>query len=96
MQHFSNTNLNNEIKELLYKSWYRGCKETDILIGNYVRSNAESMEKPEIEDLKKLMEENDYDIYNWITGTQEAPRHLKNLISKMSQFNISNARSKTQ
>lgn len=94
MQHFSNTNFN--IKELLYKSWYRGCKETDILIGNFVREYHESFTNSDLALLKELMEESDHDMYNWIVGISKSPAKYAELISRITEFNISNARKKTQ
>lgn len=92
MQHLSITNL--KIKELLYRSWYRGCKETDILLGEYVRQNHEEFSDSEISLLEELMQESDTDIYNWISGTSQIPSKYLNLIENITKFNIENAAKK--
>ena len=92
MQHLSITNL--KIKELLYRSWYRGCKETDILLGEYVRKNHEKFSDSEISLLEELMQESDTDIYNWVSGIAQSPAKYLNLIENITKFNIENGAKK--
>lgn len=65
------------IKKLLYQSWYRGCKETDKIIGEFARDNIHDLSDAELDDLELVLKENDNDIYDWLTGKKEIPAELK-------------------
>ncbi len=67
-----------KIKKLLYQSWYRGCKETDKILGNFARENLHNLSDAEIEEFEAILKENDVDIYNWIAGKQAIPEEIKN------------------
>jgi antitoxin CptB len=60
-------------KRLLYQSLYRGCKETDILIGSYARSALGTMSEEGLALFEALLEESDADIYQWIIGAKPEP-----------------------
>ncbi|MDX1949428.1 MAG: succinate dehydrogenase assembly factor 2 [Rickettsiales bacterium] len=67
-----------KIKKLLYQSWYRGCKETDKILGVFARENLHNLSDAEIEEFEAILKENDVDIYNWLTGKQPVPLEIKN------------------
>jgi antitoxin CptB len=64
-------------KKLLYQSWYRGCKETDKIIGGWAKENIENLDEGELEELSLVLKENDNDIYDWISGKYEIPEDMK-------------------
>ena len=77
----SNENL---IKQLLYRSVHRGCKETDFLVGEYAKS-----ELGKINDLElfgKFLEEDDVKIYDWILEKSELPKHYIGIIRSIKEF----------
>ena len=74
---------------LLYRSWHRGCKETDILIGHFARAKLADLTDDEITLYEALLEENDWDLYAWISLSVEAPVQYHGLIRKIRDFNVS-------
>lgn len=64
-------------KKLLYRSCNRGSKETDILLGKFALYYLDKLSYKELLDYEKLLNENDIDILNWITGRDELPKALK-------------------
>ena len=66
------------IKRLKYQSWYRGCKETDILLGNFAQAQLDTLSELEIDAFERLLEENDVDIFRWLTDQAEIPENFKN------------------
>ncbi len=63
--------MNNEIdkikKRLIYRSQYRGTKEMDKLIGNFVSLNINKFDINQLNELEKFLEIDDdtlYKIYN--------------------------------
>jgi antitoxin CptB len=65
------------LRRLLYLSWHRGCKETDFLLGHFARARLSSMSEEELDLYEAFIEENDWDIYAWLTGTIEAPQQYQ-------------------
>ena len=61
------------IKRLMYQSWYRGCKETDRILGHFARAHLAEFSVEELDRFEALMEENDADIFAWVTGKKPLP-----------------------
>ena len=57
--------LENFKKKLLYRSSYRGTKEMDILLSNFVKFYIDKLSKDELLDLEKLLNIEDEIIYNF-------------------------------
>jgi antitoxin CptB len=64
------------IKKLLYRSWYRGCKETDQIIGNYAKANIENFSDLELDELEEILAQNDNDLYDWISNKKPTPEAM--------------------
>lgn len=60
-------------KKLLYKSTHRGCKETDIILGNYARKYLANMSYDELKIFEQILNLPDSDIYNWYTKKTKIP-----------------------
>ncbi len=63
------------IKRLKYRSWHRGCKETDVILGYFADSHLEVFNPGQLDLFEKLLEEQDADIWKWIVG-KEVPSNL--------------------
>ena len=59
------TNLTKLKKEIVYKAQYRGTKEMDILLSNFVKKYIEILDNGDLEDLKTFLEIEDEIIYNF-------------------------------
>ncbi len=71
-------------KRLRYQSWHRGCKETDDILGPFADSWL-----PEAADttaFEALLNEDDWDIYRWLTQTQAQPEEHKPIIAEILAF----------
>lgn len=83
----SNEERELEIKKLMYNSWHRGCKETDLLLGKFAEYHLKTLTDEEISDYKALLEEDDWDIFNWLTEKSPFPeKHQNSAVSKLRQF----------
>ena len=78
------------LNKMLYRSLHRGCKETDILLGDFAIKLLNSLNEEELKVYEQLLEENDWDIYNWILNEEEnlTPLHYTQIISKIRDFNV--------
>ena len=64
------------IKELLYRSEHRGCKETDILLGEFAAASLVGMSDELLKDYAELIAHNDANIFAWLTGQMPYPANL--------------------
>ena len=78
-------------KRIIYRSQYRGCKETDYLLGKFIQDKIEKFDKAELNIFNKLLEENDNNIYDWIMGRLDIPDHYYKLLMDIKEYhNLSN------
>ena len=57
-----NSNKQNLINKIIYRSQYRGTKEMDIFVSGFVKSIINSLSFDDLLDLDKLVNMNDEDI----------------------------------
>tara|TARA_B000000532_G_scaffold60174_1_gene47401 strand:- start:46 stop:291 length:246 start_codon:yes stop_codon:yes gene_type:complete len=57
-----NSNKQNLISKILYRSQYRGTKEMDIFVSRFVKSTIDSLSYDDLKDLDLLINMNDEDI----------------------------------
>lgn len=75
------------IKKILYKSSYRGCKETDLIIGSYAQKHANNMADEELLRFAEILEFPDTDFYDWYTGKKEIPNDKNSaILQKLMKF----------
>ena len=57
-----NSNKQNLINKIIYRSQYRGTKEMDIFVSGFVKSIIDSLSIDDLKDLDTLVNMNDEDI----------------------------------
>ena len=65
-------------KKLIYRSYHRGTKEMDLIMGRFADAFIPTCSDDELKAYEDLLHENDPDLYNWITGREEVPARLQN------------------
>lgn len=68
--------LDTQRKRIRYRSWHRGCKETDILLGHFCDAHVDGYSEAELDAFEVLLDEEDDGIYKWLTGKQPVPERL--------------------
>ena len=78
------------IKKLLYQSCNRGCKETDLIIGQFAKKNIEKMTDNELKIFAHILEQNDADLYDWYVKKKPVPEeNLSTIMTKILNFDPS-------
>ena len=70
-------------KRLKFRSWHRGIKEADILLGSFADRFLEKMTVSQLDLYENLLREADSDIVAWITNDREPPEHYKHDVMDM-------------
>ncbi|WP_198671245.1 FAD assembly factor SdhE [Oceanibium sediminis] len=61
------------LKRLRLRSWRRGTKEMDLILGPFADKRLADLGAGELAAYEAMIEENDQDLYRWMTGQQDAP-----------------------
>lgn len=61
------------LKRLTYRSWHRGCKETDLVLGTYCAQNIERLSEADMQRFENFLDEDDAEIWAWLTEKKPCP-----------------------
>ena len=64
-----NSNKQNLINKIKYRSQYRGTKEMDIFVSSFVNNIIYNLNDEELNELRRLINLNDHEIVNISNGT---------------------------
>ncbi len=74
------------LKRLRIRCWRRGTKEMDLLFGQFADGALSTLSADELDAFETLMEENDQDLYLWISGASEVPVRFRSAVQMVRQF----------
>jgi antitoxin CptB len=65
--------LDNRRKRLLFRSWHRGTKEADLLMGSFAEAKIAAFSEAELAEYEALVETDDATLLDWLTGRAVPP-----------------------
>jgi antitoxin CptB len=71
-------------KRLMMRSARRGIKEMDIILGRYGAAQLATMDAATLDIYEALLNENDHDLYQWVTGQVAPPEGFAALIDTIA------------
>jgi len=63
-------------RKLRFRSWHRGIRETDLIMGRFADACLATLSEAELDDYERLLEVQDQDLFAWVTGEQPVPPEL--------------------
>ncbi len=69
----SSADLEPRRRALLFRAWHRGMREMDLILGPFVDQQIGELSASEVDDLEILVQAQDRDIFDWLTGKAELP-----------------------
>lgn len=63
----------NRLRRLRMRSWRRGTKEMDLILGPYADARLGTLDGPALDRYEALLEENDQDLYLWVSRGEGVP-----------------------
>ena len=60
-------------KRLLFRSWHRGTRESDLILGRFADMYLAGFEEAQLDRYEALLECPDADLFDWITGRTAPP-----------------------
>ncbi|MET0868871.1 MAG: succinate dehydrogenase assembly factor 2 [Pseudorhodoplanes sp.] len=83
----SSEGLSERRRRLLFRSWHRGIRETDLILGRFADAHIGELTEAELDDYERLLEVPDHDIYGWVTGERDIPPDYQGgLLSRIAVF----------
>ena len=74
-------------KRLLFRCWHRGTREMDLILGRFADAQIESLTDQELDELERLIELPDPDLYAALTGDKPvAPELAGPLFDRIKAF----------
>ena len=61
------------LKRLSMRSWRRGTKEMDLILGPYSDAHLAGMDAADLALYDRLLNENDQDLITWVLGQPDLP-----------------------
>ena len=72
-------------KRLSIRSWRRGTKELDLILGQFSDKNLTELQMSELNLYEQFLTNDDYLIYNWLFGKEDSPEMFKSLIKRIQK-----------
>ncbi len=72
-------------KRLFIKSWRRGTKELDLILGQFSVKNLNKLKMNELTLYEQFLSNDDYLIYNWLFSKEECPAIFESLIKQIQE-----------
>lgn len=65
-------------KRLKFRSWHRGTRELDLIMGTFADRHLDGLAGAELDLYDQILTHPDPDLYNWITAVEPVPANFKN------------------
>ena len=65
--------LDERRRRILFRAWHRGTREMDLMIGRFCNSELAKLPESDIDDLERLMDAPDPDVFSWLSGELAVP-----------------------
>lgn len=85
----SSSGLDARRKRLLFRCWHRGTREMDLILGRFADAEIGNLSDAGLDELERLLEVNDPDLYAAITGDKVLPADVTGvLLARIKAFPI--------
>jgi antitoxin CptB len=86
----SSAGLDLRRRKLLYRSWHRGLREMDLIMGGFADAKVAQLSEGELGELERLIDVPDGDLLAWITGQAAVPPDFDSgLFRQLCDFHLS-------
>jgi antitoxin CptB len=60
-------------RRLLFRSWHRGTREADLIMGRFADAHIDAFSDAELDQYEHLLDALETDLLAWVTGVAEVP-----------------------
>jgi antitoxin CptB len=69
----SSEGLDPRRRKLLYRSWHRGTREMDLIMGRFADACLHELTAAEVDEYERLIGMPDPELYTWLSGEMAPP-----------------------
>jgi antitoxin CptB len=74
-------------RRLLFRSWRRGTKEADLLLGAFAEAHLAGLSEAQLDRYETLLELSDATLFEWVAGRADpAPEQASDVLQLLLQF----------
>src|SRR5262249_9458130 len=94
MSERSSDGLDVRRRKLLFRSWHRGMREMDLIMGRFADNAVAALSDAELDEFERLIDVPDRELLAWVTGEAEVPCHFDTpLFRRMRDHHRNNCKS---
>lgn len=83
----SSADISPRRKRILFRAWHRGIREMDLILGQFADDEIATLSDAELDELERVMGEEDADLVKWITGELPVPAEYQTpLFSRIAKY----------
>jgi antitoxin CptB len=71
-------------RKLKFRSWHRGIREMDLILGSFADAEIHALTDAELDQYEELLEIQDADLLSWVTAEQPVPETHRALIARIA------------
>lgn len=72
-----------QLKRLIFRSWHRGWKETDLILGSFADARLGSLTALQLAAYESLLDCDDDVIWAWVTGKEIPPAEFAEIVGML-------------
>jgi antitoxin CptB len=89
----SSDGLDPRRRRLLFRSWHRGTREADLIMGRFADVHLPGFSDAELDQYEHLLEALETDLLSWVTGVSEVPpEHDTAMFRRVRDFHFATGR----
>jgi antitoxin CptB len=88
----SSKGLDERRRKLLFRSWHRGIREMDLVLGRFADAQIATLSDADLDEYETWLEVPDQQIFAWVKGAQKAPAEIDTpLFHRLREFHYKGA-----
>ena len=89
----SSDGLDARRRRLLFRSWHRGTREADLIMGRFADAHIEALGEAELAQYEHLLDALETDLLSWMTGVVAVPaEHDTAMFRRVREFHFPGGR----
>ena len=84
--------LDTRRKRLLFRSWHRGTREADLLLGGFAERHLAQLSEAQLDRYERLLENSDPELYAWLIGRAPLPAEHDHDVMELLRTHIARRR----
>jgi antitoxin CptB len=75
--------IENRRKRLRFRSWHRGTKEMDLLMGSFADAHLSAFDRSQLDRFEGLLDVPEPVVYDWILGRTRPPAEFDHDVTRL-------------